>query len=81
MRSTAPVWGLPPFFRQRPRLRGDTDEAKSELAKAVKLDPEFSSITKILSLANFHDVGAPRYFATRKETFEAGLRRAGMPED
>jgi TolB-like protein/class 3 adenylate cyclase/Tfp pilus assembly protein PilF len=64
-------------------LRGDTDEAKKELAEAVKFRPagETSSMTKLLSSANFHDVGAPKFFAMRKKTFEAGLLRAGLPED
>jgi adenylate cyclase len=62
-------------------LRGDIDEARIELAVAVKSRPtEYESMTKLLNTQNFHDVGTPKYFDMRKKTFEAGLLRAGMPE-
>jgi TolB-like protein/Tfp pilus assembly protein PilF len=62
-------------------LRGDTDEAKSELATAVKLQPDFSSMAKILKLPNFHDTGTAKFFVMRQQTFELGLSRAGLPEE
>jgi adenylate cyclase len=63
-------------------LRDDTDEAKTELAEAIRLRPaEFSSMTTLLNSPNFHDIGTPKFFAMRKKTFEAGLLRAGMPAE
>jgi adenylate cyclase len=61
-------------------LKGDIDEAKMELAEAVTLRPEYSSMAKLLNSANFH-VGSPKYLAMREKTLEAGLRRAGMSDE
>ena len=38
-------------------------------------------MTTLLNSANFHDTGTPKFFALRKATFEAGLLRAGLPEE
>jgi tetratricopeptide (TPR) repeat protein len=61
-------------------LSGDIDEAKNELAEAVKLKPEYSPMTKLLSSPEAR-VGTPKYFTMRKATYEVGLLRAGMPAD
>ena len=61
-------------------LKGDIAEAKTVLAEAIKLMPNDNSMTKLLSSANYR-IGTPKFFAMRKQTFEAGLLSAGMPED
>jgi adenylate cyclase len=62
-------------------LKGDLDEAKTALAEAQQLRPDFESLTKVLSSPNFRLVGSSKFLAMRKTTFEAGLLSAGMPAD
>lgn len=61
-------------------LRGDIAEAKANLDKAFSLGSELNSMTKILSQGNFRLNRDPKFVALRKKTFDAGLLRAGMPE-
>jgi tetratricopeptide (TPR) repeat protein len=63
-------------------LKGDVEEAKSEIAEAVKLRPKANSI------AGWHAIqigqqglGNPQYQALQEKTIIAGLRRAGFPQE
>jgi len=60
-------------------LRGDLDEARAALAEAAKLKPELTSLTQIRS--HYPWSTNPRHVALRKETVDAGLLRAGLPEE
>jgi adenylate cyclase len=62
-------------------LKGQLDEAKAELAEALRLRPEPSTLAKLLNTPNFRDGATPQFFALRKKTFEAGLLAAGMPAE
>lgn len=58
-------------------LRGDIDEARASLAEALRLEPKIASIAQS---RNRDFPGSPQYAALREKTFDAGLRRAGLPE-
>ena len=62
-------------------LRGDIEEAKTALAEAIKLTPGYAAVTKVVSGVIYGHIGDPKYLHMRKETFEAGLLRAGLPAD
>jgi adenylate cyclase len=62
-------------------LRGDIDEAKREIAEAVKLKPDANSIARLRALSASQGFGNPPYQALREKTVLAGLRRAGFPEE
>jgi adenylate cyclase len=53
------------------------DEAKRELAVALRLRPEFSSLAAIRAGPQSKD---PAYLALAERTLFVGLRRAGLPE-
>jgi adenylate cyclase len=60
-------------------LRGDIDEAKKEIAEAVKLKPDADSIARLRALSVTQGFGNPPYQALREKTVLAGLRRVGFP--
>jgi tetratricopeptide (TPR) repeat protein len=60
-------------------LRGDLEEARAALAEVAKLKPELTSLTQIRSYYPWST--NPRHLALRKETVDAGLLRAGLPEE
>jgi adenylate cyclase len=60
-------------------LRGDLDEARAEVAEAIKLKPEVNSLAALR--AYFPQITNPPYWALREKTVNAGLRRAGFPEE
>ncbi|MBV9017793.1 MAG: tetratricopeptide repeat protein [Alphaproteobacteria bacterium] len=61
-------------------LKGDVDEAKAALAEAQKREPgKYSSMAKLL--ASTANIGTPKFLAMHKKTYEAGLIRAGLPEE
>jgi adenylate cyclase len=62
-------------------LSGDTEEAKTEIAEAVKLKPELNSIARWRAIAVTQGFGSPQFQALREKTTYAGLRRAGFPEE
>jgi Flp pilus assembly protein TadD len=62
-------------------IRGDIDEAKTEIAEAVKLKPEVSSIGQWRAIAVTQGWGSPQVQTLREKTTYAGLRRAGFPEE
>jgi adenylate cyclase len=61
-------------------LKGETDRAAVELAEARRLsrDNRFASIARFKSIQSY---GAPRTQALAEDTFFAGLRKAGVPEE
>jgi len=61
-------------------LKGETDRAAAELAKARRLssDGRFSSIARLRAVQYF---GVPKVRALFEATYFAGLRKAGMPEE
>jgi len=61
-------------------LNGEMDRAAGELAKARRLsrDNRFASIARFKSLQSY---GSARTQALAEETFFAGLRKAGVPEE
>ena len=60
-------------------LRGDLDEARIEIAEAIKLKPEINSLARLR--ASLPSTVNPQYLALREKTLNVGLRRAGMPEE
>ena len=60
-------------------LRGDIDEARTALADAVKLRPQVNSLA--LWNASQPWIGNSTLAALRDTTLDAGLRRAGMPNE
>jgi tetratricopeptide (TPR) repeat protein len=61
-------------------LRGDTERAAAELARARTMsgDDRYSSIARLKAIANF---GSPKTRALFEATYFAGLSKAGMPEE
>jgi tetratricopeptide (TPR) repeat protein len=62
-------------------LRGDVEEAKSEIAEAVKLRPDANSVAELRAIQVRQGLVNPQYLALREKTIIAGLRRAGFPEE
>jgi adenylate cyclase len=62
-------------------LKGDTERAADELVEAQTLsgDDRYSSIARLRSAAVY--LGVPEALALFENTFFAGLRKAGMPEE
>jgi TolB-like protein len=62
-------------------LNGDVDEARAEIAEALKLKSEVNSVAKWRSLGATMGIGDPRFQALMEKTVYAGLRRAGFPDE
>jgi TolB-like protein/Tfp pilus assembly protein PilF len=60
-------------------LNGEVEETKLALAKAIDIKPEFSSLARLRSGLPW--ASNPQYMALAENTFHAGLRKAGMPEE
>ena len=60
-------------------LRGDIDEARAALTEAIRLKPEVTSLSRWKAAQPWID--NPAFAALRDSTLDAGLRRAGMPDD
>ena len=60
-------------------LRGDINEARAEIAEAVKLNPKVNSLAALRASAPW--ITNPPYWALREKTLNFGLRRAGFPEE
>ena len=58
-------------------LRGDLDEARAALAKAIELKPEMKSLAWLRA---YPGAGDQQYGALYEKTVAVGLRRAGLPE-
>ena len=59
-------------------LRGDLEEARKALAKAIELKPEMNSLDRLRA---YPGGGNPRFWALCENTVNLGLRRAGMPDE
>jgi TolB-like protein/class 3 adenylate cyclase len=62
-------------------LKGDLDEARAEIAEALKLKPEVNSVVKWRLIAPTLGIGDPRFQGLMEKTVYTGLRRAGFPEE
>jgi adenylate cyclase len=60
-------------------LRGDLHEARAEIAEASKLKPEVNSLAAWRAYAPW--IANRPYWALRDKTVNAGLRRAGFPDE
>jgi adenylate cyclase len=60
-------------------LQGDIDEAKAEIAEAIKLEPKVNSLAALR--AYYPWITSPPLWALREKTVNAGLRRAGFPDE
>ncbi|HWB51114.1 MAG TPA: adenylate/guanylate cyclase domain-containing protein [Stellaceae bacterium] len=60
-------------------LKGDLDGAREALAASLKLKPEINSMKR--QLARWAYTNNPAYRALAEKTIDAGLRKAGMPEE
>jgi adenylate cyclase len=60
-------------------LKGDIEEARLELAEAIRLKPEFNTLKRIV--AGAPDLTNPKYWALREKTINIGLRNAGLPDE
>ncbi|HTZ34739.1 MAG TPA: adenylate/guanylate cyclase domain-containing protein [Stellaceae bacterium] len=60
-------------------LTGDLDGAHQALAESLKLRPEINSMRR--QLARWAYANNPAYRVLAEKTVDAGLRKAGMPED
>ena len=57
-------------------LRGDLEEARAGLAKAIELKPEVNSLAWLRA---YPDAGDQQYWALYEKTVAVGLGRAGLP--
>jgi tetratricopeptide (TPR) repeat protein len=60
-------------------FRGDLDEARTELAEAIKIKPEINSLARWRALVP--SITNPQHWALLEKTFNLGLRRIGFPEN
>jgi hypothetical protein len=59
-------------------LKSEHGEAKTALADGIKLRPEFASLARLRAYTTW---GNAQFKALRENTFDLGLRRAGMPDE
>jgi hypothetical protein len=71
---------LHPWLASAYALRGEPERAAVELAEARRLfgDNRYSSIARLRSIGSF---GVPKIRALYENTYFAGLRLAGVPEE
>ncbi len=60
-------------------LRGDLDEARMALAEALRLKPEVNSLARYRAVTPW--ITNAQHWALRDKTLNAGLRRAGLPDE
>jgi adenylate cyclase len=60
------------------RFKGDLDEARAALAKAIELKPEMNSLAWLRA---YPGASNPQYWALYEKTAAFGLRRAGFPDE
>jgi adenylate cyclase len=60
-------------------LRGDLDEAKTELAEAIRLSPGVNSLAQLHAHRPWD--ASPQQSELREQTLIAGLRRIGFPDE
>jgi TolB-like protein/DNA-binding winged helix-turn-helix (wHTH) protein/Flp pilus assembly protein TadD len=76
--ATPPAFGTLLVLAGALGLRGDLQEARTELAEASKLKPEVTSLAAWRAYAPW--IANPPYWALREKTVNVGLRRAGFPD-
>jgi hypothetical protein len=59
-------------------LKDELNEARAALAQGVKLKAERNSLARLRASVFSNN---PEYLRLREKTIEAGLRKAGMPEE
>jgi adenylate cyclase len=59
-------------------FKGDLDEARAALAKAIELKPEMNSLAWLRA---YPGASNPQYWALYEKTAAFGLRRAGFPDE
>jgi TolB-like protein/Flp pilus assembly protein TadD len=60
-------------------LKGDLEEARSELAEALRLKPEYDTLKKLVdAYPHFRN---PQGWPLREKTINVGLRNAGLPDE
>lgn len=62
-------------------FKGDVDEARAEIAEALKLKPEVNSIARWRAIGPAMGLGDPRFQALMDKTVYPGLRSAGFPDE
>jgi len=81
-RALAPdAWYLHLYLAGALGFRGDIEEAKSEIAEAVKLKPNANSIARRRAIQVTQGLNNPAYQELQEKTITAGLRRAGFSEE
>jgi adenylate cyclase len=80
------LWHVHAYLASAFALKGETERAAVELAKAKSLvgDDRFSSIPRLKAIGFFgmaENFGDPKIGALFETTYFAGLRKAGMPEE
>jgi TolB-like protein/DNA-binding winged helix-turn-helix (wHTH) protein len=86
-RAAGPArWHVHAYLASAFALKGETERAADELAKAKTLvsDDRFSSIARLKAIGFFgmaENFGDPKIGALFETTYFAGLRKAGMPEE
>jgi adenylate cyclase len=81
-RALAPgIWEVHLLLAGALGLRGDIEEAKREIAEAVKLRPDVNSIARMRALGVTQGFGNPPFQSMAEKTIRVGLRRAGFPEE
>ena len=60
-------------------LRGEIDTAKGDLAESLKLKPEIDSLARMRAYNAW--ITNPENWALQEQTLNAGLRRAGLPDE
>src|SRR5262249_46837706 len=61
------------------RLKGELEEARSELAEGIRLKPEINTLKKLLDA--YPVFKNPKVWALREKTINVGLRNAGLPDE
>ena len=62
-------------------FKGDVDEARAEIAEALKLKPEVNSIARWRAIGPAMGLGDPRFQELMDKTVYPGLRSAGFPDE
>jgi len=60
-------------------LKGDLEEARSELAEGIRQKPEFNTLKKLVDASPAFK--NPKVWALREKTINVGLHNAGLPDE
>jgi adenylate cyclase len=72
-------WDIHMWLAAALACNGDLDGARAELNEAIGLKPEVDSLARWRACQP--SIGVPQYWALCEKTLNAGLRRAGFPEE